>query len=204
MWLGLASTATGWALPGQVAMVELVGTGASLAAIAVAVALSGSRLLPMTVTLVPQLIAPDSPRWRAYVVAHWIAVTSWLITMSERHRLDRGARTPFFLGFALTLWLWSLAGTVVGFTVAGAVPPAMMLGLVFLNPIYFLMVLAADATDRGRVVALGSGAVLGPMFHLVTADWGLMLTGFAAGSAGFLASRAHRNAHRLSGTAADG
>ena len=48
---GILSTVTGWALPGQVALVELYAVGAPLAVIALAVGLTNARLLPMTVTL---------------------------------------------------------------------------------------------------------------------------------------------------------
>src|SRR3546814_1128796 len=43
IWLGLASTATGWALPGQIALVELYAIGASLAVILLAVGLTHAR-----------------------------------------------------------------------------------------------------------------------------------------------------------------
>ena len=36
VWLGLFSTATGWALPGQIALVELYSVGAGILAIAIA------------------------------------------------------------------------------------------------------------------------------------------------------------------------
>lgn len=39
---GLASTATGWALPGQLALVELTAAGGSLIAITLAVALTNA------------------------------------------------------------------------------------------------------------------------------------------------------------------
>ena len=48
---GLVSTATGWALPGQVALVELYAVGASVVTIALAAALTNTRLMPMVVEL---------------------------------------------------------------------------------------------------------------------------------------------------------
>ena len=38
-------------------------------------------------------------------------------------------------------------------------------------------------------MALGFGATLGPLFHLLTPDWGLLLCGFLAGSLAYLGSR---------------
>ena len=56
LWLGLASTLTGWALPGQVALVEMAAVGSSVLVIALAVGMVNARLLPMTITLMPLLV----------------------------------------------------------------------------------------------------------------------------------------------------
>ena len=61
--MAMTSTATGWALPGQIALVELYAVGASLMAIALAVALTNVRLLPMALALMPHLRSPGRPRW---------------------------------------------------------------------------------------------------------------------------------------------
>jgi predicted branched-subunit amino acid permease len=64
------------------------------------------------------------------------------------------------------------------------------LGLVFLNPIYFMLVFVADARHRARILALVVGAVTGPPLHLVSPDWGLLATGVLAGSLAFAADLA--------------
>ena len=61
----------------------------------------------------------------------------------------------------------------------------MSLGLVFINPIYFMLALLGDLHSRARAAALVAGAVLGPTLHLLTPDWGLLLAGIAAGTLGF-------------------
>jgi predicted branched-subunit amino acid permease len=70
------------------------------------------------------------------------------------------------------------------------VPHPVTLGLVFLNPIYFLLLFAADLASRPRLMALGFGAALGPVLHLITPDWGLLLCGLIAGSLAFALDRA--------------
>ena len=64
-------------------------------------------------------------------------------------------------------------------------PLYVTLGLVFLNPIYFMLVFAADARRRARLLALVLGAVAGPSLYLVATDWSLLLTGLSAGSLAF-------------------
>ena len=65
VWLGLFSTFTGWALPGQIVVVELYSLGGSLLVVAAAVAMTNARLLPMTVSLMPYLRLRGTPAWRA-------------------------------------------------------------------------------------------------------------------------------------------
>lgn len=64
LWLGLVSTASGWALPGQIVVIEPYGVGASVPAAALAVGLTDARLLPMAVTLMPMLRRRGDSSWR--------------------------------------------------------------------------------------------------------------------------------------------
>jgi len=94
-------------------------------------------------------------------------------------------RLPYFAGFGTTLWAMCLVTTTLGFYLTGLLPGYVTLGLVFLNPIYFMLVFVADARHRARILALVVGALLGPPLHLVSPDWGLLATGIVAGSIAF-------------------
>ncbi|MDZ4735579.1 MAG: AzlC family ABC transporter permease [Rhodospirillaceae bacterium] len=181
----IASTATGWALPGQIALVELYAVGASWFAIAIAVALTNARLLPMTVTLMPYLRHPGTPRWKYYLAAHYVAVTGWANTMQRAPHMTTRGRLPFFFGIVAVLWTSTLVTTAIGYQLPDLLPSSVTIGLVFLNPIYFMLIFAADARARARALALVFGAILGPLLHLVSPDWGLLATGLIAGSAAF-------------------
>lgn len=195
LWLGLASTATGWALPGQIALVELYATGASLAVILLAVALTNARLLPMAVVLMPLLRSPGRPRWHYYLVSHFVAITGWTHAMRHFPSMPPEARLPHYLGFGLVLWSSTLATTAFGFGLSDLVPQSVTLGLVFLNPIYFMLIFVADFRRPGRALALGFGAVAGPLLHLLDPDWGLLATGLIAGTAAFLLAELQRARH---------
>jgi predicted branched-subunit amino acid permease len=189
VWLGLTSTLTNWALPGQIAMIELAGTGASLFVIALAVALTNARLLPMAVTLMPLLRSRGTPRWHYYLGANFVAATAWAVSMQRCPQLPRAQRLAYFVSLGATLWMITVAGTAVGFFLAELLPRSVTLGLVFINPVYFMLLFAADLKRRARALALGFGAVLGPLLQPVADDWGLLLTGLIAGTAAFLANR---------------
>lgn len=190
MGMALFSTATGWALPGQVVMLELYAIGASLLVISLAVALTNMRLLPMTLSLMPYLRTPGTPRWRYYAIAHLIAVTSWFHAMRKCPDLPPDERLPYLAGHGILLWTVTMAATGIGYALAGAVPPAVSLGLVAVNPIYFALLLANEYANPLRRNAVLIGAVLGPLFFLLDPDWSLLLTGVVGGSIAFLVGRA--------------
>lgn len=187
---GLISTATGWALPGQLALVELHGAGAGLLAITLAVALTNARLLPMTITAMPLLRHRRHPRALYWIAAHFIAVTGWAQLMRRAPVLAPDQRLAYHFSLTLTLWSVSLATTALGWELAGQVPRPVTLGLVFLNPLYFLLLFLAEIGSRPRLLALVLGAAAGPLFHLLTPDWGLLLAGLLAGTLAFLLDRA--------------
>ncbi|WP_184431583.1 AzlC family ABC transporter permease [Roseospira goensis] len=199
--LGLMSTALGFALPGQIVVVEMAAAGASLALIAAAVALTNFRLMPMTLVLMGRLRAPDTPRWWLYALAHVIAVTSWLVALQRAPRLPLAERLPFVAGFSVVIWAVTLTATAVGFWLHEQVPPLVSLALVFLTPLYFLLMMVADLRQRARVYAMVAGTLAGPPLHLLTPEWGLVLTGVLAGTLAFGLDR--RAARRAAPTDAD-
>ncbi len=192
---GLASTITGWALPGQIALIEIFAVGGSILAAAIAVGLANARLLPMVVTLLPILRQGDGaggPRLIHYLAAHFIALTGWAVAMQRAPDMPPGQRLPFFLGFTSVIWSATVIATAIGFFLVGVLPAPVTLGLVFLNPLYFMLLFIADFARKERGLALGLGAILGPLFHLVSPDWGLMATGLIGGTIAFLVIQRER------------
>lgn len=190
--LALFSTLTAWALPGQIAMIEMHAAGAPLLAIAIAVALANLRLAPMSTVLMPVVALEGRPAWRHYLAAHWVAITGFALTMLHAADRPRPERLGWFMGCVLTLWAGSLAGCVVGHLVAGILPAPVSLALVFLNPIYFLLVCLQDLHDRQRVLSLICGAATCAMLHPVLPGWSLLVAGLGGGTAGFLLARWRR------------
>jgi predicted branched-subunit amino acid permease len=189
LFQGLMSTIAGWALPGQIALIEIFAAGGSILAAAIAVGLANARLLPMVLTLLPILRHGDGmakPRLIHYLSAHFIALTGWAVAMQRTPDMPPDQRLPFFLGFTWVIWSATVLATAVGFFLVGLLPPSVTLGLVFLNPLYFMLLFTADLLRRERGLALVLGAVLGPLFHLVSPDWGLLATGLLGGTLAFM------------------
>jgi predicted branched-subunit amino acid permease len=183
------STIAIWALPGQLILVEMEAVGAPFAAIVFAVAFSASRFLPMAVTLIPHLRAPGTPSWRYYFAGQVLAMTSWAVAMRRFPDQRPEVRLPYFLGFAMTLWLCSLACTVFGHALAGTLPEPLRLAFIFANPLYFILILTASLRDRMGAVALACGAVAGPLLHLAWPSWSVVGGGVVGGSIAYLIAR---------------
>mgnify|MGYP000078295518 CR=1 FL=1 len=110
-----------------------------------------------------------------------LAMTAWAVSMREFPSIAPKHRLSYFIGLALPCWLISPLGTVLGYFVAGWVPPAVTLGLVFINPLFFLLTFTEVKPWVNRI-AIGLGCIFGPMFYVWDADSSLLLTGVVAGS----------------------
>ena len=181
-----------WALPSQVVFVGLVGSGTSMAAAALAVALSAVRFMPMVMSWTPIVRTPTTPRWLLLFMSWFVAITAWVFAMQHLPHMDRKARMPFFAGFAITLTLANAAIVAIAYRAIGAMPDLVAAALVFLTPIYFLMALWRAARGPTDAFALGAGVVLGPIFAVFTPAADLLLAGFVGGTFAYLVGRRAR------------
>ena len=194
--LALASTVGVWALPGQIVFVELYAAGGDVVALILAVSLANARFLPMAMSLLPMLRNGLVRTGWLYLYAHLLSAQSWAYCRRVFPGLPADARRPYFVAFAFSILIISLGGTALGYVLTGTLPRPLALSLVLVNPLFMLLLLA-DSRSRPVVLALIAGVALGPPMHLMAPNWGLLLTGIVAGSAGFAADRvlvARRNA----------
>lgn len=188
-WHALYSTLSTWALPGQIAMAEMASRDAPLLAIVLAVGFINARLLPMVASLMPQVRHPAIPRWAYYASSMLIAATSWVGTMRRLPDLLPDQRFAYMIGYGLLLYLSSPLFALVGYQLAGQVPHAVTLGLVFLNPLYFMVLFLVDLRSKTKVMAIALGTILGPLTYLLVPDWSLVATGLIGGTAAWLVGR---------------
>jgi predicted branched-subunit amino acid permease len=176
-----------FALPGQVVLLEMAITGSSVLAIALAVTLTSTRFITMTVTLFPQFHQRDRNR-SLYASVHLLAMTAWAVSMREFHSIEIKHRLSYFVGLGLFCWLISVPGTILGFYLAGLVPPAVTLGLVFINPLFFLLTFTEVKPWINRI-AICLGCIFGPIFFILDRDTSLLTAGVVAGSLAYLIDR---------------
>ena len=176
-----------FALPGQVVLLEMAITGSSVVAIALAVTLTSTRFITMTVTLFPQFHQKDRNR-SLYASVHLLAMTAWAISMREFHAIEVKHRLSYFVGLGLLCWLISIPGTILGFYLAGMVPPAVTLGLVFINPLFFLLTFTEVKPWINRI-AICLGCIFGPIFFIVDRDTSLLTAGLVSGTMAYFIDR---------------
>lgn len=186
-----------WALPAKVVLVGAVMSGASLGAAAFAVALSSVRLLPMVMALVPELRGQKTPRWVLYALSHFVAVTSWVLSMQQLPAVPRASRTSYYAGLALFLMLANMAVVAAVYGVAGSLPDSVSAALLLLTPMYFLTSLWGSVRERAGHVAMVLGLVMGPVFHVLGLRFDLVAAGVIGGGLAYAFHRVvGRNAVR--------
>jgi predicted branched-subunit amino acid permease len=179
-------TAGMFALPNQVVLVDQLARGERLLAAAFAVALAALRLLPITVTIVPQLKGRRRRRLLEAIAVHFVAVTPWVESQRRLPGLPADLRLAFYLGLGLAFWHAMLAGAMAGYGLAGSVPAAVSATLLFLTPIYFLLSLMATSRARIDRLAIGLGCALAPVLHVAAPGFDLLATGLLGGTLAFL------------------
>ena len=193
-----AGLGPGWALlacwaiygmPGQLVLVQAAATGwvgGVGAAVMGAVAVN-ARFLPMAVSIAPVLSARS--RWRLLPAVPFIAVTPWAAAMRALPAVDRPARVGWFLGFGLTSWVVAGTASLSGFYVAGALGPEARAALLFVNPLYYALLLAADLDRPAPRRAVLCGMAAASLAMVLPASATLLAAGLVGGTAAFLIGR---------------
>ncbi len=184
-----ASTLLIWAGPAQVILISTLGGGAQLIEVAIAVGLSGLRLLPMVVTLMPLLRGPQTKASELLLPAHFTAVSMWVESMRLAPVIAPERRIAFANGLASGYLTSAMIATVVGFYLAARLPALLTAGLLFLTPVSFLVSIVRNSSLLVDRLALILGLVLGPVLAYRAIELDVMWAGILGGTMAYLAHR---------------
>ncbi len=193
-WL-LLSTVLIWAGPAQVILISMLGSGAAPIEIALAVSLSGVRLLPMAVALLPILRVPGASFGRLLLPAHFTAVSMWIESIRLAPQWPREERVAFCNGLGTGYMTSGLVAAAAGFYLAAKLPALLTAGLLFLTPISFLVSAARNARLLVDKLALALGLVIGPLLAYSDVRLDILWTGIVGGTIAY-------GVHRLRGSVA--
>ena len=99
-WLAV-STVLVWAGPAQVILVSALGTGAAPVEVAIAVSLSGVRLFPMVVALLPMLRGEGTRLRDLLLPTHFTSVSMWVESLQHLPAVPRERRIAFCNGLSV-------------------------------------------------------------------------------------------------------
>jgi predicted branched-subunit amino acid permease len=192
-WMVL-STALIWAAPAQVILISALGTGASVIEAAIAVALSGVRLLPMVVALLPMLRGEGTRGRDLLLPAHFTAISMWVESLRLLPSVPRGERIAFCNGLSFGLLLSAMLATAVGFYLAGSLPQVYAAALLFLTPLSFTVSVVRNSHLLVDRLAFAFGLVLAPILATLHVDLDLLWSGAIGGTLAYLLYRLRKAA----------
>jgi len=183
-----------WGLPGQLAMVELTATGQGLVAIVCACSLANARFLPMVVSFVPAMSRARASLSGMLLDAQLLSINSWAMCLRRFPEIEPRFRRRYYLTFASSILLAAVAGTLMGYHGAVLLPASILLGLIFISPLFFALVLAA-VPGRAERLSMLIGCVTIPAAHILLPSVDLLITGIIGGSLGFAAGKFRPKRH---------
>jgi predicted branched-subunit amino acid permease len=180
-WVAL-STVLVWAGPAQVILVSAIGTGSAPVEAAIAVSLSGIRLFPMVVALLP-LLRTERTRLRDLLLpTHFTSVSMWVESLRLLPAIPREQRIAFCNGLSSGYMAGATAFGFAGYYLAAGLPTLLAAALLFLTPMSFLISTARNARALLDRLALIFGFAIGPVLAAWNVQLDLMWTGVVGGT----------------------
>ena len=189
LFQSFSSTFFAFALPGQFVMADCLIAGGSILNIFIAVLFTNARLFPMTINLIPIIKNTTTSKWKYFLISHLIAVTAWINMFASYKKIKKDDRFDYFLGLGGSLWISSILFTVLGFVCSDFINSKILLGLVFFNPLYFLIMTLSNIKSNKLLLVFILSAFLGPLLNYVNSSWGILIAGFISGTLGFFIFR---------------
>jgi predicted branched-subunit amino acid permease len=180
-WVAL-STVLVWAGSAQVILVSAVGSGSAPVEAAIAVSLTGIRLFPMVVALLP-LLRTERTRLRDLLLpTHFTSVSMWVESLRLLPAIAREQRIAFCNGLSCGYMAGATAFGFAGYYLAAGLPTLLAAALLFLTPMSFLISTARNARALLDRLALVFGFAIGPVLAAWNVQLDLMWTGAVGGT----------------------
>jgi len=161
--------------------------GGTLLNVFLAVLLTNGRLYPMTVNLYPVIRTENTSKIKQYIIAHFVAVTSWFNMFAIHKSINQQDKFNYFVGLGGFLWANSVLCTVAGFLFSNLVSNDILIGMVFLNPMYFLIMTVSNLKEKKMICSILLGAILSISLNNILDGWSVIIAGITAGSIGYFA-----------------
>ncbi|MDA1152783.1 MAG: AzlC family ABC transporter permease, partial [Proteobacteria bacterium] len=155
-----------------------------------AVSLANMRMLLMVISAADMmhLKSHNLPVWKRIFWMQFLAITAWANLGLAQQKYPPHLLLPYYQGFALTIFTFGILGTVFGFFLSDLLPADILRVVIFITPIYILL-LIINARQKANRLAVLIGGVLSPIFFPFAGEWAILLAGVIGGSLASLYSR---------------
>jgi predicted branched-subunit amino acid permease len=189
---GLAGWSSSWLIyggAGQLVAMQLLGAGAGMVAVVLAVIAVNARLVLYSAGMATYWSGTSS-RWRAF--AGYLIVDPLYLVVAPHHEItpEPESQRAFYLGAGLTMWASWLFATSIG-VVAGDRLPAVLAADLLLPLVLIGMAAAASRTRCARTAAL-SAAAAAVALHWLPLQLGFLAAGCVGVAAGMWSERRFR------------
>ena len=113
IWMVLATTASVWGMPGQIAFASLYAVGSSLVLIFIAVTLANMRMMLMVISgaNILKMKEYNLPFWKQAIFLHVMAITSWAQIGYMKDKINEEKLLNYYIGFSFTIFTLNLFPT---------------------------------------------------------------------------------------------
>ena len=99
--------------------------------------------------------------------------------------VDKEKRIDYWIGVGTATISIAIIGTIIGFLSSDYLNKDMMIGLAIVNPVYFTCMMVGSMKTIQITLSVVLGAILGPLFFLLSPEWSILFGGFIAGTIAF-------------------
>jgi predicted branched-subunit amino acid permease len=121
------------------------------------------------------------PLWKRALMMHLLAITSWAQISYRQNDYNPAMLRVYYMAFSLTIFAFGMTGTTIGYFLNDVMPPEILRLVIFITPIYILLLLMNAQQSVSRLAAVLGGAVC-PFLYATAGDWAILLAGFLGGT----------------------
>ena len=181
-----------WSMPGLIAYVDLYNTGISILALVIATGIANVRVLPVTIATIPVIRTSQKVKSGHFFYAQINSVNAYLALLIVKQEIeDRRLLTQYFVAYCIGTLFLGAAGLILGMTLAGSVSPEILRILIFVTPLYILL-LATSSRRASILLSIAAGGLVVPYAQTLSADWGVVIGGVIAGTIAYFMARRWR------------
>ena len=190
-WMTTFTTLSVWGMPGQIAFVGLYATGSSMFLMVAAVALANMRMMLMVISGADMLKLKQHNLtfFQCVFIMHFMAITNWAQLSYKQSTYQPQQLLTYYKGFSAVVFVCGMTGTMTGYFLDDLLPPHILRLVIYITPIYILLLLA-NAQQKINQIAGLFGAALSPLIYIIAGDWAILIAGFIGGTAALFVLRA--------------